>query len=350
MKGVVLCAGLGTRLRPLTDVWPKPAMPLLGAPILRYAGATLRMAGVTELGINTHHLPQVMEDVARREWPSVVLVREADGIQGTGGGIRGLREFLKGDDFVVLNGDVVFAVDLRPIVAEHRARNAAATMVLLPMPKNEQYNTIDVDSEMKVRRIAGKGPGGDALSPWHFTGAHVMSPRVFDFMAQSGEEDIRDVYARMLNEGETIAGHVVRDPHCHWSDLGTPQRYASTHEQLLLGQVSAEVWGADSPFHNMKLLGRNIWAHPTARIHADVKISGPAYFAAGCSVAAGVRVGALVSVGCGAHVGEGARLNRVAVLDGATVEAGAARSDALIAPGVSVALADITGGTAPART
>ena len=89
MKAMILCAGLGTRLRPLTTRWPKPAIPLLGGPLFRYSLATLQRAGITKVGLNTHHLPEVMEATARAELPDLAVSHETGEIQGTGGGIRG---------------------------------------------------------------------------------------------------------------------------------------------------------------------------------------------------------------------------------------------------------------------
>ena len=334
MKAMVLCAGLGTRLRPLTNVWPKPAMPLLGGPLFRYSLATLRRAGITEVGINTHHLPEVMERVARAEAGALAVSRESGEIQGTGGGILGLREFLRDGDFVVLNGDVLFSVDLKPVIDAHRASGAAATMLLLPMPDGEKYNAVELDASGHVKRIAGKGPGGEKLSNWHFTGVHVMTPAVFDFMSASGPEDInRDVYVRMMERGLTINGHVLREERAYWSDLGTPQRYAATVKDVLFGQVPLAPFGDSGPLSGVEKGAGNFWKHASAKLDADVKVAGPAYFGADCVLEAGVRIGSAVSIGRGAKVGAGARLNRVSVLDGAEVPAGAELSDVLIGPG-----------------
>lgn len=335
MKAMVLCAGLGTRLRPLTNRWPKPAMPLLAGPLFRYSLATLRAAGISRVGINTHHLPEVMESIARAEFGAGLEVsREAGEIQGTGGGIRGLRDFLRDDDFVVLNGDVLFSVDLRPVLAAHCESGAAATMVLLPMPEGETYNAVELDAAQRVRRIAGRGPGGQgALSGWHFTGVHVMSPKVFDFMAPSGAEDInRDVYVRMLERGLELRGHVLQPRDVYWSDLGTPQRYAATHQHLLFGQVPLASFGEHGPLSGHPRGEGNFWRHPGAQLDTDVKVAGPAFFGEGCVVEAGVRLGAAVSIGRDAVVGAGARLNRVAVLEGAKVAPGAQLMDAIVSP------------------
>lgn len=337
MKAMVLCAGLGTRLRPLTNRWPKPAMPLLAGPLFRYSLATLTHAGVTAVGINTHHLPLVMEATARAELEPLAISHEGGEIQGTGGGIRGLKDFLRDDDFVVLNGDVLFSVDLRPVIDAHRASGAAASMVLLPMPEGESYNAVELDASHAVRRIAGQGPGGERLTGWHFTGVHVMSPAVFDFMAPSGAEDInRDVYVRMLEKGLSIRGHVLQSREVYWSDLGTPQRYAATHQHLLFGQVPLAPFGERGPFAGMHRGAGNFWVHPSAQLDPDLKVAGPAFFGEGCVVEAGVRIGAGVSIGRGARVGQGARLNRVAVLDGAAVPAGVQWMDLLVGPGESV--------------
>lgn len=343
MRAMVLCAGLGTRLRPLTTLWPKPAMPFFGRPLLRYAFSTLRQLGVREVGINTHHLPEVMESVAHSEAKrlelSLTVSREAGEIQGTGGGIRGLRTFLGSGPSVVLNGDVLFAVDLRPIVEAHDASGADATMVLLPMPEGQQYNAVELDASRQVRRIAGKGPGGERLTAWHFTGVHVLSPRVFEFMAPSGPIDInRDVYVALLEAGGRVDGHVLTETDVYWSDLGTPERYAATHRDVLFGQVPLVRFGEASPFVGMLRHGLSAWAHPSARL-GDARVSGPAWFGERVVLGRNVRIGAGVSLGNDVKVGDGASLNRVAVLDGAEVEGGRLYEDALLAPrGVRVPL------------
>jgi mannose-1-phosphate guanylyltransferase len=176
-----------------------------------------------------------------------------------------------------------------------------------------------MNAERQVRRIARFGPGGEGLSPWHFTGVHVISPRVFDFMAPEGPEDInRDVYVRMMEAGLAVRGEVVQ---AYWSDLGTPSRYLATVRDVLFGQVPLERFGAASPFAAAPRGEGNWWAHPEARLGA-AKVAGPAYFGAGCALADSARIGSAVSVGPGARVGEGARLNRVAVFEETEVAPG----------------------------
>jgi mannose-1-phosphate guanylyltransferase len=161
-----------------------------------------------------------------------------------------------------------------------------------------------------VRRIAGKGPGGERLSSWHFSGVHVMSPSVFDFMCDSGPEDINhDVYMKMMQQGLGVHGHVVRE-RAYWSDLGTLERYVATHRDLL--------------FRN----GPGYRADPAAQL-GDVKVSGPAWFGPGCVLGKGVRIGSAVSIGARAHVGDGTMLNRTVVLEDVDIGPGRLIEDAV---------------------
>ncbi|MGO9828651.1 MAG: sugar phosphate nucleotidyltransferase [Myxococcaceae bacterium] len=315
MKALVLAAGLGTRLRPLTDTWPKPALPLLGQPLLRYTLATLARAGVTEVGINTHHLADVMAQLAeveaKRAGLQLTLSRE-NVIQGTAGGIRGLRRVVEdADAFVVWNGDALFTPDLRPLLAEHRASGATATLVLLPMPKGASYASVDIDAEGRVRRIAGRGPGGPALHSWHFSGVHLLSPRVFSAMADAGAEDInRDTYPRLLQQGALVRGVVVD---AAWRDVGTPAGYLAAQAALLLGEVP-DAFGQGSPF--ARAAGaQGVWKAAGAVLAG--RVQPPVYLDVAAVVEAGAEVGPNVYVGAGVRVPSGSRVAQAALLEGA---------------------------------
>jgi mannose-1-phosphate guanylyltransferase len=327
MKALVLCAGLGTRLRPLTERWPKPAIPLLGQPLFRYTLSTLVRAGVREVAINSFHLPAVMEDVAGaeciRKGLSLTVNREVGEIQGTGGGIRGLRHVLKDDLFIVFNGDILFTLDLEDVLRRHQASGASASMVLMPMPEGEKYAAVETDAQLRVRRIAGHGPGGERLSPWHFTGVHVMSPEVFDFMSPAGPEDInREVYPRMIAAGRVVGGLVVQG---YWSDLGTPSRYLATQRDLLFGQVPLAPFGEDSPLRAGERHA-NYWSSNGPQA---AKIAGPALIDPSARVHESAWLGTNVWVGPGASVGANAKLNRVAVLDDTEIAPGEFREDTI---------------------
>src|SRR6266702_2657386 len=179
--GMVLCAGLGTRLRPLTARLPKPAVPVCGLPLVHYTLGLLAGAGVRRAVVNVHHLPGAMAAAAEESARSLGLelaVSREPVIAGTGGALREARVELSGAAaIVVVNGDILFDLDLHLALAAHRASGALATMVVMPMPAGAAYAAVELDPAGVVRRIAGRfGPGGEGLSPWHFTGVHVLAP------------------------------------------------------------------------------------------------------------------------------------------------------------------------------
>jgi len=314
MRALVLAAGLGTRLRPLTNVWPKPALPLLGQPLLRYTLGVLARAGVTDVGLNTHHLAEVMARVATEEaarFAMKLTLRHEPVIQGTAGGIRGLRGVVEDEDvFVVWNGDALFTPELPTLLAEHRASGALATLLLLPMPPGASFASVDVDARGWVRRIAGRGPGGDNLQPWHFSGVHLLSPRVFSAMSESGPEDInRDVYPRLLAQGAHIRGVVV---HAAWNDVGTPERYLAAQGALLRGEFP-DVFGKGSPFAHASG-AQGVWRAEGARLEGTAQ--GPVFLDAGAVVHSGAWVGPNVYVGPSIQVPDGARVTHAALLEG----------------------------------
>ncbi len=247
--GMVLAAGLGTRLRPLTEFLPKPAVPVAGLPLVQLAFGRLRSGGARRVVVNAHHLAGVMEGVAGEAARAVGIalsISREPVIAGTGGALREARAHLASAGVIVLwNGDVLFDVDLPVILAAHRKSGALATMVLAPMPPGASYATVDVDHGMAVRRIAGLGPGGDALVPLHFTGVHVLSPALLDHVpAHPFACDVnRRVYAPLLATGRIRA--VVASG--YWNDLGTPERYLQANLDVLSGVARVATPGAD-PF------------------------------------------------------------------------------------------------------
>ncbi len=290
---MVLCAGLGTRLRPLTHRVPKPAVPVCGLPLVRWSLALLAGAGVRRVVVNVHHLPEVMaaaaEDAARALGLALVVSREPV-IAGTGGALREARAHLDGAESILLvNGDVLFDVDLAAALADHRATGALATMVLLPMPPGARYATVDVDASGAVRRIAGAfGPGGDALVPWHFSGVHVLSPALLDRVPSAPfERDVnRHVYPPLLAAG-AVRGRVVSG---YWNDLGTPARYLEASRDLLSGLVPLARFAQADPLARSIALAPGVRAAPDARIDASARVVAPAYVGAGCLVPAGATV------------------------------------------------------------
>lgn len=287
--GMVLCAGLGTRLRPLTLRVPKPAVPVCGVPLVGWTLGLLAGAGVARAVVNVHHLPDAMaaaaEAGARAAGLPLAVSREP-AIAGTGGALREARSHLEGADAVVLvNGDVLFDVDLGAALAAHRASGALATMVLLPMPPGAAYATVDVDARGAVRRIAGRfGPGGEGLTPWHFSGVHVLSPALLDRVpAEPFECDVnRHVYPPLLAAG-AVRGLVTAG---YWNDLGTPARYLEASGDVLLGRVPLGRFARAAPLAGSAAVAPGIRVARGAIVEPGAALAAPAFVGAGCRVPA----------------------------------------------------------------
>src|SRR5512145_2694578 len=290
---MVLCAGLGTRLRPLTERVPKPAVPVCGLPLVRWTLALLAGAGVRRAVVNVHHLPAAMAraaEEAARALGLALAVSEEPVIAGTGGALREARALLEGADAILLvNGDVLFDVDLRAALAAHRAAGALATMVLLPMPAGARYAAVEVDGGGAVRRIAGAfGPGGEGLAPWHFSGVHVLAPALLGRVpAEPFERDVnRHVYPPLMASA-AVRGLVVQG---YWNDLGTPARYLEASRDVLLGRVPLARFGAADPLSASRELAPGVRAGPGARIAPGARLAAPAFVGARAIVPADATV------------------------------------------------------------
>ncbi len=337
--GMVLCAGLGTRLRPLTDLLPKPAVPLCGLPLVRYALALLAGAGVGRALVNVHHLPDAMDASARASAQALGLelaVAREPVITGTGGALRAAREALAGASaIVVMNGDILFDLDVGEALAAHRASGALATMVLMRMPDGARYAAVETDPSGAVRRIAGRfGPGGATLHPWHFTGVHVVSSALLEHIPDSPLElDVnRHVYPPLMASG-LVRGHVVNGG---WSDLGTPADYLAANRDVLAGRVKLGRFPGASPFAGLVEHLPGAWVAEDAEVAGEGGLRGP------CIVRAGARVGAGAVVGPGAVVGErctvsaGARVENAVLWDETELARGEAVVGAIAAGGLRV--------------
>ncbi|HET8733470.1 MAG TPA: sugar phosphate nucleotidyltransferase [Anaeromyxobacteraceae bacterium] len=335
--GMVLAAGLGTRLRPLTDVLPKPAVPVAGVPAIQLALARLRAAGARRAVVNTHHLADGMAAVATAAARSVAIdlsVSHEIEIAGTGGALREARPLLgSATEIVLWNGDILFDVDLGPVLDAHRRSGALATMVLAPMPPGAAYATVDVDHTMAVRRIAGLGPGGDALEPLHFTGVHVLSPAILDHVpARPHACDVnRRVHVPLLAAGLVRA--VVATG--YWNDLGTPERYLAANLDVLAGRARFSGAGGD-PFAGLVARAERVWVAGNAEVDPSARLAGPALVGPGAVVEAGASVGPGVVVGAGSRVGRGAALERAVVWPGTEIAAGERLSGAVAAGALRV--------------
>jgi NDP-sugar pyrophosphorylase family protein len=216
MRAMVLAAGLGTRLQPLTLTTPKPLVEVAGRPMIDYALDLVRSVGIVDVAINLHHLGGQIRTALGDGSAHGLNIRyfPEDPILDTGGGIAAARGFLDGDSFMVLNSDTITDVDLGAMIDFHRARGATATMMLRPDPEAARYGVIEIDAAGRIRRFLGK-PAADldeaeaaGLRGLMFGGVHIFEPRLFAYMGTGVFSITRETYPRMLAAGEPLCGFV----------------------------------------------------------------------------------------------------------------------------------------------
>lgn len=237
MKAMILAAGLGKRLRPLTHRLPKTLLPLNGRPLIYYTLMLLKKHGITDVIINLHHQGQKIMDTLGDGSAlgfNIAYSFEPE-ILGTGGGLKRVRQMLCEELFLVINSDVLADLNIDKVVEFHKRKKAAVTMVLREDRDVDTWGTIEIDSEDRVRRILGKpsqSPRGTLKRM--FTGIHLIEPTVFRYIPNHGYYNIMDAYLKMLQKDEYIAGYEMKG---YWMDVGTPNRYQKTQRSLKSGEV-----------------------------------------------------------------------------------------------------------------
>jgi len=308
MKAAVLAAGLGTRLKPLTDICPKPLLPVLNRPLLGVALAQLEAAGCFQVAVNTHHLADQVHDFLRSlPWSFQLSVSHEPEILGTGGGLRQLGEVLREGPFLAINADILTDLDLAGVYGAHHS-GAVSTLVLHDSPA---YNNVWVAEDAVVSIGAAPPVGLAGAKPLAYTGVQVVDRKIFRYIPAQGAYDLVQAWREALKAGErlaylTVSGHF-------WQDLGTPANYLAAHRRLLTG-----AWprlAGYFPRLTDPLMG------PGGRIGARARFGG------------GVCLGSNVAVG------EGAALKNTVIWDRAVISPNVELEDCIVAAGVEVTYA-----------
>jgi NDP-sugar pyrophosphorylase family protein len=234
MKAMILAAGLGTRLRQLTNTIPKPLLPVGGTPLIVWNLLLLRHHGIRDVIINLHHLGDLIEKelgdgstVGMRISYSHELT-----ILGTGGGLKQAERFFEGESFLVLNGDTLCDLDVGALCGFHQQENPLATMVVRDDPDVDQWGALELDVDQRIVRINGRGRCGGPVIKRMFAGVHIIHPRLLRTLPAGRESSVIDAYVREIEQGEPVFGYTLQG---YWSDVGTPQRYAEAQADVKRG-------------------------------------------------------------------------------------------------------------------
>jgi mannose-1-phosphate guanylyltransferase len=287
MKAMILAAGFGTRLRPLTEVKPKALMPVANKPILARNIEYLISHGITEIIVNAHHHSQQIVEYLQdgSSFGLNIEVKVEPEILGTGGGIKNAEDFWDKNPFFVINSDILTDINLAAVYRVHEASEALVTLVLHDC---EPYNQIQVDDRWNITHIAKTNTPGR----FAFTGIHVIHPEVLSHIPQGVFSDIIECYRRLIGLGKSIRACLVQDH--YWREIGSLQSYFEA---------------------NRELAGNSFVIGPDCAVDSSVKL-----------MDWGV-------IGENSILGEGAKVQRSVLWEGVTVEEAIQVVDAVVTSG-----------------
>ena len=320
MQAIVLVGGEGTRLRPLTETVPKPALTLVDRPFLAYMIEWLAAHGVTEVVLACGFLPDVLRDaLAGEEERAGVEIRYVVEPQplGTAGAIRFAADALNeelDERFLALNGDVLTDLDLSTLMRAHRERGASATIALHPVQDASAYGLVRCGERGEVLEFLEKT--GEHAPGEVNAGMYVLERSVLEMVTPGENVSIeRDVFPRLAGQG--LHGLPLEG---YWMDIGTPDRYLQAGWDILEARVKTRVEPS----------AEGVLVAADAEVADDATIGPRAVIGSGCRVEPGAEVREAVLLG-GCVVGAGAQVLSSILADGTEVAAGATVEHAVVA-------------------
>ncbi len=308
--GMLLAAGFGTRLEPLTRERPKPMLPVCGHTLVRWAMSQCQHHGITRQVVNLHHLGAfIQQELGDGSAHGVEMsYSPEEEILGTGGGIRTMAALMPRATCVAANAKQVNDVDFKDVLAFHRDSGALATLVVRPDPNAERWGAIGADQAGRVTRILDAvSPGEPKGTATMFTGIHVLEPELVDAIPGGQSCIVRETYMPLLRSGAPLAAFVHRG---YFYDHSTPGRYLQGNLNLLHGNSGLDLPHAPGPLTGVAA---------SAAVHPSAKLIGPLLVGPGVRVEAHATVGPGVVLGAGATVKVGISLTQSVVWEGAQV-------------------------------
>jgi mannose-1-phosphate guanylyltransferase len=318
MKAMILAAGKGTRVRPLTYDLPKPMIPILGKPVMAYLIEHLAKYGITEIMVNVSYLHEKIEEYFGEGHQYGVQIgysfegyTKDDGEVvpqplGSAGGMKKIQEFggFFDDTTIVLCGDAVINLDIKSALFEHRRKGAMATVITRPVPleKVSSYGVVVTDKDGRITAFQEKPSQEEALSTNVSTGIYIFEPEVLDLIPAEGSFDIgSDLFPLLVEKGLPF---YAQSRTFSWIDIGSVKDYWEVSQSVLMGEVAH----MDVPGFQLE---EGIWVGLNTKINWEgTRIEGPVYIGSGCKIEAGSTIIGPTWIGHGSHICPGAQVVR----------------------------------------
>jgi mannose-1-phosphate guanylyltransferase len=330
---MVLAAGKGTRLFPLTGEVPKPMAPVVDTPIIRHIFDLLAHHGVVEAYVNIHYLADALLEAYKEEshvnGMKVRLIREEE-LSGTAGGVKHLAGVAPagdfGETFVVVSGDALTDVNIRDLVAFHKEKGALATIALHRVYDTSEFGVVELDDEGNILGFQEKPDPKEAISTLANAGVYVLEPEALEYIPENTFFDFaEDVFPRLLEAKERFVGY---QGDFYWSDIGTLEAYRQAQYDVLSGKVQVKVPGEKR--------GTSIWVGENAQIHPSAALEGYIVVGKDAVIGRGVTLSGDVTVGTDCWIRPNATIKRSILLPGASVGDGAYLEDCIVGHGYDV--------------
>jgi len=318
MKAMILAAGKGTRVRPLTYDLPKPMIPILGKPVMAYLIEHLAKYGVTEIMVNVSYLHEKIEEYFGEGHQYGVQIgysfegHTTDSGEvvpeplGSAGGMKKIQEFggFFDDTTIVLCGDAVINLDLKSALFEHRRKGALASVICreVPLDKVSSYGVVVSDKDGRITQFQEKPSKEEALSNFVSTGIYIFEPEVLDLIPATGAFDIgSDLFPLLAEKGLPF---FAQNRTFNWIDIGNIKDYWEVSQSVMMGEVAhMDVPGIQ--------LADGIWVGLNTHIEWEgTTIEGPVYIGSGCKIEAGSTIIGPTWIGHGSHICSGAKVVR----------------------------------------
>ena len=298
MKAIIMAGGEGTRLRPLTCDTPKPLVPLLGRPIMRYAVELLNKHGIFDIAATVAYKAALIE----AEFAGEVRCFREETPLGTAGSVKMCEEFLEGDDdFVILSGDALTDLDISAAANFHREKGSVATLVLKRVENPLEYGVVHCAKNGRIKKFVEKPDWGSVISDTVNTGIYILSKKVLDHIPEGKYDFGKELFPKLVAMGLPVFGYVMES---YWCDIGDVTTYMSAQRDMLFGKVKISVQKSLLPEFIMK---------------EGAVIDTPCYIGKGAVIGERAHVGEGCVIGGRVRIGAGARIENAVILSSAHI-------------------------------
>lgn len=284
---MVMAAGVGSRLDPLTKNTPKPLVPVVNKPVMDILLDKLKSFGVESVIANTHYLGNEIQERYTKNSPVDIEFNSIfeETLSGTAGGVKKCEFFFKDvEDFMVVSADGLHDADLERIVSSHFESGCIATMAVIPVDMSEvsHYGVVVSSPEHLVTEFQEKPPVNEAKSNYINTGIYVFNKKIFDFIPANTKFDFaKDVFPALMNAGEKINSYRI---YSYWSDIGTLEQYKQSNFDALANKIMIEDARIINKYNIRYVAGKN------TQIHDSVELLGDCVIGNNCKIGKNVKM------------------------------------------------------------